>query len=669
MRGPSGPHLFRSSIASSITKSAEIDLYLERSPIQGNFPELPQSSFQSMEPKAVSHLQPAVSQLDENEVRRWSPMDVANWMSNAGFDEGIIEKFIINDISGQVLLTLQLEDLKELDIQSFGKRHQVMSSIQHLRDSVSSSSDFEERRGRRSRRSTSPEESVSSNGEPLPKQAKGRRGHDEVISPAESVSIVGIEQLLPKPHKCSKGEKCSKYKWQQRQLALLAKEYPAEILQNAGGMIITGNPGNPGTADNMMRPKSDAEPEPSVVASSDVLGPAKPKLCEETLNEVMPRDPQESIRQYLNYQHIDPPSHLTSKPIPEITTTSAPATGSFDPMSPNTAQSPHMAANLRNLPKLTIPAEPEEDLLTSAQRTITPSMGYQMGVTPTGPADYRPFTYGQFVSPADFYRQGTPFSEMDVPVTAIPDGPVARETSQSVPPDMRFGDHFYQQPEPVVRPASTRPRPTVAPLRRVDEYKVLNPIDDPSELRRSPRLNGHGATRSQSSIGSDPDVTRSGYMKKRKTTRFLRHEWQDAHFTLRGTNLAMHKDEIDARRNSKALETIDVDDYAVACSSLATSSKLTAAFKRSVLRRAANAQGGNTFIGNGANDAAFAFSLVPTSKDGEKKNLFTANGKSHHFAVKTRDERIDWMRELMLAKALKKGRDNGSEMQVNGNVI
>lgn len=671
MQGPTGPHLFRASIA-SYAKSTEIDLYLERSPVQANFPnlqQLPQTTYQPESPKATTEEQSVAFQLDEKEVRRWSPIDVANWMAGAGFDDDIIEKFVINDISGQVLLSLQPEDLKELEIHSFGKRHQVMSSIQHLRDSVSLNSDSEARRERRSRRSSSPEISVSPTGEVLP-QRRGRRSRDEMpISPAESVSIVGIEQVLPKPHKCSKGENCPKYKRQQRQLAMLAQEYPGELLQ-PGTSIITGNPGNPETAENLLRPKSDAEP--SVVASSDVLGPAKPKLCPETLNEVKPIDPHESIRQYLSYQHIDPPSPPTSKPVPEITTTAAPAsTGPSDQLSPKIAQSPHMAANLRNLPKLTIPAEPESDLLTSAQRTITP--GYQNIATPTGPTDYhQPFTYGQYVSPADYYRQGTPFSEMDVPVTAIPNGPIARETSQSVPPDMRYGNHHYyqQQPEPVVRAASTRPRPTVAPLRRVDEDKVLNPIEDPSELRRSPRQPNHAPSRSQSSVSStDPEVTKSGWMKKRKTTRFLRHEWQDAHFTLRGTELAMHKDEMDARRNSKALETIDVDDYAVACSSLATSSKLTAAFKRNVLRRAANAQGNKDFLGHGADDAAFAFSLIPTNKDGEKKNLFSTNGKSHHFAVKTRDERIDWMRELMLAKALKKGKEGGSEVQVNGNFI
>jgi hypothetical protein len=175
----------------------------------------------------------------------------------------------------------------------------------------------------------------------------------------------------------------------------------------------------------------------------------------------------------------------------------------------------------------------------------------------------------------------------------------------------------------------------------------------------------HGYSSSQSShssLASDPEVTQSGYMKKRKTTRLLRHEWQDAHFTLRGTNLAMHKDERDAHRDSRALEIIDVDDYAVACSSVATSSKLTAAFKKSVLR---NGNG----MGGARNEPAFAFSLVPSAKEGERKALFSHNGaKSHHFAVKSRDERIEWMRTVMIAKiAGRKGQ--GEEISVNGNPI
>ena len=59
---------------------------------------------------------------------------------------------------------------------------------------------------------------------------------------------------------------------------------------------------------------------------------------------------------------------------------------------------------------------------------------------------------------------------------------------------------------------------------------------------------------------------------------------------------------------------------------------------------------------------AFAFQLVP-SKDGEKKPA--SSSKTHHFAVKTKDDRIDWMREIMLAKALQQ-KGKGYDVEVNG---
>ena len=143
------------------------------------------------------------------------------------------------------------------------------------------------------------------------------------------------------------------------------------------------------------------------------------------------------------------------------------------------------------------------------------------------------------------------------------------------------------------------------------------------------------------------DANYAGWMKKRKT-KMLRHEWHENHFRLKGTKLAMHRDS----RALDALECIDIDEYAVACSSLASNKKLNAAFK-------------SLKLGAGKKDdvSAFSFQLVPSTA--EKSGLFDAKGKTHHFAVKSRDERIDWMRELMLAKALKQKGD-GCEINVNG---
>lgn len=177
-------------------------------------------------------------------------------------------------------------------------------------------------------------------------------------------------------------------------------------------------------------------------------------------------------------------------------------------------------------------------------------------------------------------------------------------------------------------------------------------------------------------------ITHHGPMKKRKT-KMLRHEWQEHYFTLRGTRLAMHKD---VKATNRTLEYIDIDDYAIACSSLA-SGKLNAAFKAMNIRRGAEKD----------DVSAFSFQLIPQDGKGgarlrkresalpgfglgggSSSNSSTSSlpasegvngtGKTHHFAVKGRDERIDWMRELMLAKALRQ-KGEGFEISVNGNMI
>ena len=64
---------------------------------------------------------------------------------------------------------------------------------------------------------------------------------------------------------------------------------------------------------------------------------------------------------------------------------------------------------------------------------------------------------------------------------------------------------------------------------------------------------------------------------------------------------------------------------------------------------------------------AYEFQLVPAA---EKKGFIqAATGRSHHFAVTSREDRIGWMRELMLAKAMKQKRDDGCEVNVNGHAI
>lgn len=686
--GPVGPHLFRLSKGSERRGSPDIEPILDEGiqvspPIDTAFKQ----EYGSKHTPASS--QPNTSWLGETDIANWSPQDVVSWLQQLGFDYEVVEKFFINDISGSILLELQSEDLKELDIHSFGKRHRLLGSIRQLRNSVSSSDsqpflDLASREPTPTQQAAAADSRSSCNGSPVIDEEKiatkakkerrhrhrHRRRHDVV--PEDSVSIIAIEQMLPKLHTCSKGENCPKWRKQQAKIARLARNLPIESF--GGSIILTGDPGNPESAQSLLKtPKSEVTP--SVVASSDALGPNQapaPHLSENALNDVQPRDPQENVRNFLTFQRL---SRL--RPVNDPAT---PPREMFPPLeteSPASARTnDNLTENLRHLPKLRIPKNHTAGLTSahsasySAQRTITPSTFHKRQPFAHQATQKSPIPRESLYSPGDFYRadphygHSTPMSEMDIPVIDIPVGPVARDNSQSVPPNMRYGGHSPVIPDPISRPASTkavnhRRKPSFRTLGRLDEADMLTPIDTPEDLERTPRAPHCRTDPFSPAAKGGNDVNHSGWMKKRKTTRLLRHDWEDHHFTLRGTQLAMYPDEVAPQHNSKALEYVDVDDYAVACSSIPTYSKLTAAFKKTVLKRKDDIQG----------EAAFAFSLIPSPQgnNGLERKAFFINGtKSHHFAVKTRDERIDWMRELMLAKALRRGRESGATVNVNG---
>ncbi|KAL8743057.1 MAG: hypothetical protein Q9190_004544 [Brigantiaea leucoxantha] len=635
VEGPVGPHLFR---ISQDTSSQDVDFYLSMSPATS-----PQEYIASpvRYPEVVKHSMPEEPPMSSVPLVAWTPRQVAEWMNGFGFERSIVEKFRMHDISGAILKDLQFGDLKELGVLSFGQRHRLWNEIRTLRGNVLSVPDTptEDRRSSpRLGRQQSVREQLSNEcsnpatpeGEQINSPAFGQRlarrarRADDVISPGESASIVAIEQLLPKPHSCSKGENCSKWRKQQRKFAQIAKEFPLELEQLRGAEY--------SPSEVAVRPNSEAVP--SVVASSDLLGPGhRPplRLDEDVLRVVKSRDPQENVRQFLSFQHME-------KPVEEKHPDSPPYE-MFPPLSPRRND------NLSKLPRLTIPSAPQQETFSPSRTAI------RQQTTPVTAMQVNDRNYAH-----DIYRFASPASEMDVPLTAIPLGPVARDESQSVPPDMRFGaaaaisrsgsrvEHRRPPFVPIVRPQTAAPiqrsksvnshrrQPSFA-MAPVEEH-ILSPIDASGEVTPT----------------TLQDVNHAGWMKKRKT-KMLRHEWHENHFRLNGTRLAMHRDSKDL----EALESLDVDEYAVACSSLA-SNKLGSAFKS--LKISGKKKD--------ADPAAFSFQLVPAV---ERKGLLSAaTGKTHHFAVKTRDERIDWMRELMLAKALKQ-KSEGCEINLNGNMV
>ena len=628
VEGPVGPHLFRYSFESTPVE----ELYLEWSP--------PPSPRRLSKQKRVSTEAPAP---DDIPLEQWTPLHVAGWMRKVGFEDSLVEKFRSNDISGSLLQQLQFGDLKELGIASFGHRHMLWDEIRNLRGSVSVPSTprrddclsptLQNDLGARDEASDVACSTVANADELESKTPKLHRRRarralrpDDMISPAESASIVAIEQLLPEPHHCSKGENCAKWRKYKRKMDRIAKEFPLELEQIEDA--------NASSSEVNLPTKS--ETGPSVVASSDLLGPGyRPalRLDSDVLRHVQNRDPQENVRQFLDFQHLaDVPAETDASPY-EM----------FPPLSPpENTPGPH--SNLRSLPKLTIPAQiapstPQDPDRTIVQQHRTPITAIQ--------------DHGQCI-----YRFASPASAMDVPVTAIPNGPIERDSSNSVPPDMRYGQ------DPISRASSrnTFRANLMSPIERSQSTQPMERSASLSQRRQHPRFGMPALRETVLSPIHDADektptvseYQHAGWMKKRKT-KMLRHEWHENHFRLKGTTLAMHRDS----KELDALEYIDVDDYAVACSSLA-SNKVNTAFK------ALKLSGNHEKKKKETDPLAFTFQLVPAA---EKKGFIgAATGKTHHFAVKNREDRIDWMRELMLAKAMREKRD-GCEVNVNGQIV
>ncbi|OTA97962.1 hypothetical protein M434DRAFT_26362 [Hypoxylon sp. CO27-5] len=742
VEGPRGPHLFRASTTSSFN-SFEYQEALSLSPItpktarpleaDHRFP----LTYEPPPPRSRnSPFQFTHEKLDPSDLSAWSPEKVAQWMLNAGIEIPVAEKFVENDINGAILITLKFEDLKELSIQSFGVRTKVWEEIHVLRDSKATASsprpetpieDEESKEVRRERRRERKEEDVDpvSRNRSLTRskslkrgQSKRKPAHEDIISPLESVSIVGIEQMMPKPHHCSKGENCAKFRRQQRMIEAFKKDHPFVDVDQGGIIMVAGDPGNPETAPAINRPSSTealrpmSDAVPSVIASSDVLGPGMPPfqyLQEAALRNLQTRDPLDNVRQFLDFQHQQGGESGSSE---------VPPTPPFEIL-PAATRTPH--EGLRALPKLAIPGQQQHPM--QSQR-YSQQLRVDANRTP------QPSHYPQRMDRAEAlspdlhnapYRFGTPFSDMDVPLTAVPLGPVARDASQSVPPDMNY------RTAPMVARSQSRAsrRPSLAP---VEEDAITTPVARighrynhslspksssppkvPSRphqpLQAPPRAQypwsppssrtaferTQAPTLSQPATVKDAEgITYQGPVKKRKT-RMLRHEWHDQYATLKGTRLALHRDAETTR--SRALEYIDIDDYAIACSSLSTGSKLNAAFKAMSISRSKNNSNG-TGAADPDSVAAFSFQLIPQDnvtkgtiggrlRKRESQSIgsgplmpsppgiegaVNGTGKTHHFAVRSRDERIDWMRELMLAKALKQ-KGEGFEVSVNGNMI
>ena len=143
------------------------------------------------------------------------------------------------------------------------------------------------------------------------------------------------------------------------------------------------------------------------------------------------------------------------------------------------------------------------------------------------------------------------------------------------------------------------------------------------------------------------------------------------HVRLTATHMTLHAT---ARLEEKPIDTINMDEYEVQCTSSTGGNKITKTFRG--FRSSSGSKGSNSSVGS-IDESAFNFELVPTAKaleayqinlkkekedatlkaaiEGKPVNISREDQvkllKSFQFAVKTRDERIEWMRQLMMACA------------------
>ncbi|KAI8075922.1 uncharacterized protein B0P05DRAFT_546934 [Gilbertella persicaria] len=89
--------------------------------------------------QALSQLQvsPNPGNIQSIKIELWDVEQVATWLRSVGLDS-VAENFIDQEITGDILLDLNIDTLKELGITTFGKRYKIMQAITSLKEEGSS---------------------------------------------------------------------------------------------------------------------------------------------------------------------------------------------------------------------------------------------------------------------------------------------------------------------------------------------------------------------------------------------------------------------------------------------------------------------------------------------------------------------------------------------------
>ncbi|EIE80009.1 hypothetical protein G6F46_011652 [Rhizopus delemar] len=77
-------------------------------------------------------------QIQSTKVEQWDTEQVAEWLNSVGFSS-VAQQFVDQEITGDILLELNIDALKELGINTFGKRYKIMQAITALKESTTES--------------------------------------------------------------------------------------------------------------------------------------------------------------------------------------------------------------------------------------------------------------------------------------------------------------------------------------------------------------------------------------------------------------------------------------------------------------------------------------------------------------------------------------------------
>ncbi|KAI8988214.1 hypothetical protein BDF20DRAFT_311967 [Mycotypha africana] len=81
----------------------------------------------------ISQLEISSNNTSSSSVEVWDVNQVASWLRMVGF-ESVASNFIDQEITGDILLDLNIDTLKELGVSTFGKRYKIMQAINTLKD-------------------------------------------------------------------------------------------------------------------------------------------------------------------------------------------------------------------------------------------------------------------------------------------------------------------------------------------------------------------------------------------------------------------------------------------------------------------------------------------------------------------------------------------------------